>query len=110
MSPPTTWARAFEQASLRSAVRRFKKIFGIGRLSAVARRIDQLSAVEPRVAQLEAMPSRIEKLERRIEELERRIEELEALYREQVGLRYLQLAAETAEATAYDAGSQRRVK
>ena len=103
MSQPTICARVFEQASLQSAVRRVKKIFGIGRLSAVARRVDQLSAVEPRVAQLEAIPSRIEKLERRIEELE-------ALYREQVGLQYLQLAAETAEATAYDACSQRRAK
>jgi transposase len=103
MPQPTTWARAFEQASLRPAVRRFKKIFGIGRLAAVARRVDQLSAVEPRVSHLEAMPSRIE-------ELERRIEELEALYREQVGLQYLQLAAGTVEATADDACSQRRAK
>ena len=103
MSQPSTWPRAFEQAFLRPAVRRFKKILGIGRISAVARRVDQLSAVEPRVAQLEAIPSRIEKLERRIEELE-------ALYREQVGLQYLQLAAETAEATADDACSQRRAK
>jgi len=110
MSQPTIWARAFEQASLRSAVRRVKKIFGIGRLSAVARRVDQLSAVEPRVAQLEAMPSRIEMLQCRIQELESRIEELEALCREQVGLQYLRLAAETAEAMADDACSQRRAK
>ena len=103
MSKPTTRVRAFEHAYLRPVLRRLKKIFGIGRLSAVARRVDQLSAVEPRVAQLEAMPSRIE-------ELERRIEELEALCREQVGLQYLQLAAGTAEATADDACSQRRAK
>ena len=103
MSQPTTWPRAFEQAFLRPAVRRFKKIFGIGRISAVARRVDQLSAVEPRVAQLEAVPSRIE-------ELERRIEELEALCREQVGLQYLQLAAGSMEAPCEVAFSQRRAK
>jgi len=110
MSQPTTWPRAFEQAFLRPAVRRFKKIFGIGRISAVARRVDQLSAVEPRVAQLEAVPSRIEELERRIEELECRIEELEALCREQVGLQYLQLAAGSMEAPCDVAFSQRRAK
>ena len=103
MSQPTTWARAFEQAALRPAVRRFKKIFGIGRISAVARRVDQFSAVEPRVAQLEAMPSRIE-------ELERRIEELEALCREQVGLQYLQLAAGAVETPRDVSFSQRRAK
>ena len=103
MSQPTTWPRAFEQAFLRPAVRRFKKIFGIGRISAVARRVDQLSAVEPRVAQLEAVPSRIE-------ELERRIEELEALCREQVGLQYLQLAAGSMEAPCDVAFSHRRAK
>lgn len=103
MSQPTTWPRAFEQAFLRPAVRRFKKIFGIGRISAVARRVEQLSAVEPRVAQLEAVPSRIE-------ELERRIEALEALCREQVGLQYLQLAAGSTEASCDVAFSQRRAK
>jgi len=103
MSQPTTWPRAFEQAFLRPAVRRFKKIFGIGRISAVARRVDQLSAVEPRVAQLEAVPARIE-------ELERRIEELEALCREQVGLQYLQFAAGSMEAPCDVSVSQRRAK
>jgi hypothetical protein len=103
MSQPTTWPRAIEQAFLRPAVRRFKKIFGIGRISAVARRVDQLSAVEPRVAQLEAVPSRIEAMERRIEELE-------ALCREQVGLQYLQLAAGSMEAPCDVSVSQRRAK
>ena len=103
MSQPITWLRAFEQVSLRPAVRRFKKIFGIGRISAVSRRVDQLSAVEPRVAQLETVPSRIEALERRIEELE-------ALYREQVGLQYLQLAAGSMEAPCDVSFSQRRAK
>ena len=103
MSQPTTWPRAFEQAFLRPAVRRFKKIFGIGRISAVARRVDQLSAVEPRVAQLEAVPSRIEAMERRIEELE-------ALCREQVGLQYLQLEAGSMEAPCDVSVSQRRAK
>ena len=103
MSKPTTRVRALEHAYLRPLVRRLKKIFGIGRLSAVARRVDRLATIEPRVAQLEV-------IQPRIEELERRIEELEALYREQVGLQYLQFAAGTAEATADDACSQRRAK
>jgi len=70
-------------------IRRFKKIAGIGRISAVARRVDALAALEQHVAQLAVVPQRIE-------ELERRIEELEALCREQIGLQYLQLAADPA--------------
>ena len=103
MSQPTTWARAFSQASLKPLFRRLKKIMGIGRISAVGRRVDQLSSLEPRVAQLETLPLRIE-------ELERRIEELEALCREQVGLQYLQFAAVAAEAPAEAPFSQRRAK
>lgn len=103
MSQPTTWARAFEQACLRPAFRRIKKITGIGRISAVARRVDRLEALEPRVIQCEAVPSRIEALERRIEELE-------ALCREQVGLRYLQLAGGTGETRPDPLFSQRRAK
>lgn len=103
MSQPTIWARAFSQASLRPAVRRLKKITGIGRISAVARRVDQLSALEPHVAQLALVTPRIE-------ELERRIEELEALCREQVGLQYLQLAAVAADVSAEVPFSQRRAK
>jgi len=84
-------------------VRRLKKIMGIGRISAMARRVDQLSALEPRVAQLEMVSLRIE-------ELERRIEELEALCREQVGLQYLQLSGGAMESPPDAAFSHRRAK
>ena len=101
MSKPPTRIRAFEQAYLRPFLRRRKKIVGIGRLSAVARRVDQLAPLEPHVADLTVVA-------RRIEELERRIEELEALCREQVGLQYLQLATAAADAPAETPFSQRR--
>jgi len=91
MSQPTTWARAFEQACLRPVFRRLKKITGIGRVSAVAARVDRLAALEPRVIHLEVLQSRVEALERRLEEVE-------ALCREQVGLQYLQLSAAAMEA------------
>ena len=103
MSQPTTSARAFEQASLWPVFRRLKKITGIGRLSAVAARVDQLAAMEPRVAHLEILQSRVE-------ELECRLEDLEALCREQVGLQYLQLSAGAAEAPADGSDGQRRAK
>jgi hypothetical protein len=103
MSQPSNVPRAFEHVSLRTAVHRIKKVLGIGRISAVARRVDQLAAVEPRVAQLEAVPSRIQ-------ELERRIEELEALCREQVGLQYLQLSGGAMESPPDAAFSHRRAK
>lgn len=103
MSQPTTWARAFEHAWLRPAFRRLKKITGIGRVSAVAARVDRLAALEPRVVHLELLQSHVEKLERRLEEVE-------ALYREQVGLQYLQLAGGTDEPRPLAPVSQRRAK
>jgi hypothetical protein len=103
MSKPTTRVRALEHAYLRPLVRRLKKIFGIGRLSAVARRVDQLAPLEPHVADLTVVT-------RRMEELERRIEELEALCREQVGLQYLQLATAAVDAPAEAPFSQRRAE
>ena len=103
MAQPTTRGRAFEQAYLRPVIRRFKKVMGIGRISAVAARVDRLAAIEPRVGQIEA-------LQPRIDALERRIEELESLYREQVGLQYLHLAAAATSAPSDAPFSQRRAK
>jgi hypothetical protein len=103
MSHPTTWARAFEQACLRPVFRRLKKITGIGRVSAVAARVDRLAALEPRIVHLEVLQSRVEALERRIEEAE-------TLCREQVGLQYLQLAAGAVETRPDALFSQRRAK
>lgn len=110
MSQPTTGAPAVERASLRplcSLIRRLKKILGLGRVSAVAARVDRLSTLEPRVAHLEASQP---VMGQRIEELERRLEAVEALCREQVGLQYLQFAAGMAEAPADGPCSQRRAK
>ena len=101
MSHPTTWARAFEQACLRPVFRRLKKITGIGRVSAVAARVDRLAALEPRIVHLEVLQSRVEALERRIEEAE-------TLCREQVGLQYLQLSAGALESRPDAAFRQRR--
>jgi DNA mismatch repair protein MutH len=93
-----------------SLIRRLKKILGLGRVSAVAARVDRLSTLEPRVAHLEASRPVIEASGQRIEELERRLEALEALCREQVGLQYLQFAAGTVEARSDAPFSQRRAK
>lgn len=103
MAEPITSVRAFRHAYLRPLWRRLKKSVGIGRLSAVARRVDQLSPLEPHVAELTVVT-------RRIEELERRIEELEALCREQVGLQYLQLTTAAVDAPAEAPFSQRHAE
>jgi len=103
MTKPTTRVRAFRHAYLRPLLRRLKEIFGIGRLSALARRVDQLAPLAPHVAEFTVAA-------RRIEELERRIEELEALCREQVGLQYLQLATAAVDAPADAPFSQRRAE
>jgi DNA mismatch repair protein MutH len=89
-------------------IRRLKKITGLGRVSAVAARVDRLATLEPRVVHLEAVQPTGGDSGRRIEELERRLDTLEALCREQVGLQYLQFAAGAAEAAAAGSCSQPR--